>query len=102
MGFSICVVKNSLTEFIFEQGFHSDNGDNVSLYCRQVAASGGELYLSSSWTIYNALATHRKDVMRVLANPWLWQVSRLYDVPFQFVLPVEPIAPRNTHATSGC
>ncbi|KAH6641210.1 hypothetical protein F5144DRAFT_642115 [Chaetomium tenue] len=60
-------------------GFHSDNGDNVSLYCRQVATSGGDLYLSSTWTIYNELATHRKDVVRVLAEPWLSQISRLGD-----------------------
>ncbi|KAK0725620.1 hypothetical protein B0H67DRAFT_551142 [Lasiosphaeris hirsuta] len=40
------------------KGFHSDNGDNVSLYCRQVAVTGGDLYLSSTWAIYNELAAH--------------------------------------------
>ncbi|KAK3339712.1 hypothetical protein B0T25DRAFT_574607 [Lasiosphaeria hispida] len=60
-------------------GFHSDNGDNVSLYCRQVAATGGDLYLSSTWAIYNELAAHHRDVLRVLAAPWLWQMSRLGD-----------------------
>jgi len=65
-------------------GFHSDNGDNVSLYCRQVAASGGELYLSSVWTIYNELAAYHKDELRTLAEPWQWQLSRLGEENLRF------------------
>jgi hypothetical protein len=60
------------------QGFHSDSGDNVSLYCRQRAAVGGELYLASAWQVYNQLATHHLENLRVMAAPWAWQESRRY------------------------
>ncbi|KPM43706.1 hypothetical protein AK830_g2896 [Neonectria ditissima] len=60
-------------------GFHSDNGDNVSLYCWQTADEGGELYLSSAWKVYNELAFKYPAVLHVLAEPWLWQDSRTGD-----------------------
>ncbi|KAM0188243.1 hypothetical protein ACHAPA_007677 [Fusarium lateritium] len=57
-------------------GFHSDNGDNVSLYCWSTAEEGGDLYLSSAWKVYNELALKSPDVLRMFAQPWQWQDSR--------------------------
>ncbi|KAF5555857.1 Clavaminate synthase [Fusarium phyllophilum] len=60
-------------------GFHSDNGDNVSLYCWSTAEQGGDLYLSSSWKVYNDLALKSPEVLRIFAQPWQWQDSRTGD-----------------------
>ncbi|KAF4449050.1 putative TfdA family oxidoreductase [Fusarium austroafricanum] len=60
-------------------GFHSDNGDNVSLYCWSTAEQGGELYLSSAWMVYNELALKSPDVLRIFTQCWQWQDSRTGD-----------------------
>ncbi|RMJ20003.1 hypothetical protein CDV36_000364 [Fusarium kuroshium] len=57
-------------------GFHSDNGDNVSLYCWQTSVEGGELYLCSAWKVYNELASRYPRVLHILADIWLWQDSK--------------------------
>ncbi|KAK3115469.1 hypothetical protein LTR53_005171 [Teratosphaeriaceae sp. CCFEE 6253] len=61
--------------------FHQDQGDTLSLYCRQSSADGGELFLSSSWKIYNELAANHPDVIRTLAEPWEWQTESAYERP---------------------
>ncbi|KAH8593141.1 hypothetical protein B0O99DRAFT_715547, partial [Bisporella sp. PMI_857] len=63
-------------------GFYSDSGDNVSLYCWATTESGGELYLSSAWKIYNELAQNHKDVLHTPVAPWEWQRSRSYVLRF--------------------
>lgn len=65
----------SLTD-ISMKGFHNDQGDIVSLYCRTAAKQGGELCLSSGWTIYNELTAKHPDVVKTLTQPWQWQNRR--------------------------
>lgn len=53
-----------------KQVFHTGVGDVIALHCPSEAAAGGELKLSSSWTVYNELARTRPDLIRTLAEPW--------------------------------
>ncbi|KAJ6184952.1 hypothetical protein N7519_006253 [Penicillium mononematosum] len=50
--------------------YHTDVGDIVSLFVLSEPSSGGESLLASSWTVYNALAETRPDLIRVLAEDW--------------------------------
>ncbi|KOC13077.1 hypothetical protein AFLA70_102g003010 [Aspergillus flavus AF70] len=50
--------------------FHTDVGDIVSLFVLSEPANGGESLLASGWTVYNALAENRPDLVRVLAEDW--------------------------------
>ncbi|KAE8143494.1 hypothetical protein BDV38DRAFT_233812 [Aspergillus pseudotamarii] len=50
--------------------FHTDVGDIVSLFMLSEPANGGESLLASGWTVYNALAETRPDLVRVLAEDW--------------------------------
>lgn len=52
------------------QGFHTDNGDVVSLLALSTAEHGGDSKLASSWHIYNVLAKTRPDLIRTMAEPW--------------------------------
>lgn len=55
------------------QPFHTDLCDVLGLYALNVAAYGGESYLASSATIYNALARSRPDIIEVLAkDDWIF------------------------------
>ncbi|KAI0543751.1 hypothetical protein F4679DRAFT_590183 [Xylaria curta] len=53
-----------------KQVFHTDIGDIIALFALAESASGGESYLSSSWRVYNELASTRPDLIRTLAEPW--------------------------------
>ncbi|EFX00080.1 taurine catabolism dioxygenase family protein [Grosmannia clavigera kw1407] len=51
------------------QMYHSDAGsDVVSLMALSLPESGGESTVASSWQVYNHLAQHRPDILRVLAE----------------------------------
>ncbi|OQE80181.1 hypothetical protein PENNAL_c0047G08800 [Penicillium nalgiovense] len=50
--------------------YHTDVGDIVSLFALSEPSYGGESLLASSWTVYNALAENRPDLIRVLAEDW--------------------------------
>lgn len=53
-----------------KQVFHTDSGDIIALLSLEEAAEGGESKLSSSWRVYNELASTRPDLIRTLAEPW--------------------------------
>lgn len=53
-----------------KQVFHTDIGDIIALFALGEAAEGGQSYLSSSWQVYNELASTRPDLIRTLAAPW--------------------------------
>ncbi|RYP61180.1 hypothetical protein DL769_007819 [Monosporascus sp. CRB-8-3] len=63
-----------------KQVFHTDIGDVIALFALGEAASGGQSYLSSSWRVYNELASTRPDLIRTLAEPWAFDecVSYLF------------------------
>ncbi|KAJ5948583.1 hypothetical protein N7454_001890 [Penicillium verhagenii] len=50
--------------------YHTDVGDIVSLFVLSGPLNGGESLLASAWTVYNALAETRPDLIRVLAEDW--------------------------------
>ena len=50
--------------------YHSDfGGDIVSLLVLGTPANGGESLISSTYSIYNYLAQHRPDIIKVLTSP---------------------------------
>jgi hypothetical protein len=52
------------------QMYHSDfGGDIVSLLVLGTPANGGESLISSTYSIYNYLAQHRPDIIKVLTSP---------------------------------
>ncbi|KAF2194541.1 Clavaminate synthase-like protein [Zopfia rhizophila CBS 207.26] len=53
-----------------KQVFHTDIGDVIALFALGEAASGGQSYLSSSWRVYNELASTRPDLIQTLAEPY--------------------------------
>lgn len=49
--------------------YHSDAGSEVvGLMALTLPDSGGESTVASSWRIYNHLAEHRPDILRILAE----------------------------------
>ena len=52
------------------QGFHTQNGDMVSLLVISTAESGGAGRLASNWHIYNRLAKTRPDLIHTMTEPW--------------------------------
>src|SRR6185437_11013131 len=50
------------------QHFHTDSCDIVSLLCLKTAKSGGLSSIVSSMAMYNAMATRRPDLARLLFN----------------------------------
>ncbi|KAJ5947176.1 hypothetical protein N7466_000191 [Penicillium verhagenii] len=50
--------------------YHTDVGDIVSLFVLSGPLNGGESLLASAWTVYNALAETRPDLICVLAEDW--------------------------------
>lgn len=55
-----------------KQVFHTDSGDIVSLFALSTAAEGGQSKLASSWRVYNELASTRPDLIRTLAEDWVF------------------------------
>ncbi|KAH7072658.1 hypothetical protein BKA63DRAFT_48091 [Paraphoma chrysanthemicola] len=53
-----------------KQVFHTDSGDIIALLCLEEAAQGGQSKVSSSWRVYNELASTRPDLIRTLAEKW--------------------------------
>ena len=51
------------------QNFHTDSCDIVALLCLKTAKSGGLSSLTSSMSIYNAMATRRPDLVSRLFRP---------------------------------
>ena len=51
------------------QNFHTDSCDIVALLCLKTAKSGGLSSLTSSMTVYNAMATRRPDLVWRLFKP---------------------------------
>ena len=52
------------------QNFHTDSCDIVALLCLQTAKSGGLSSLTSSMSVYNAMATRRPDLAARLLQPF--------------------------------
>ena len=59
--------------------FHTDSCDLVGLLCLKPARSGGESAIASSTSIYNAIASRRPDLARVLAEPFV--IDRKGEIP---------------------
>lgn len=55
-----------------KQVFHTDAGDIVSLFALNTAAKGGESKLVRSWRVYNELAKTRPDLIKTLAEDWVF------------------------------
>jgi hypothetical protein len=55
-----------------KQVFHTDAGDIVSLFSLNTAAKGGESKLASSWRVYNELARTRPNLIKTLAEDWVF------------------------------
>lgn len=55
--------------------YHSDaGGDVVSLMAVSLSGTGGASTIASSWQVYNHLALHRPDILRILAErKFSWQ-----------------------------
>lgn len=53
-----------------KQVFHTDAGDIISLFALEEAAEGGTSRISSSWRVYNELASTRPDLIKTLSEPW--------------------------------
>jgi hypothetical protein len=60
--------------------YHSDAGsDIVALMALTLPSSGGESTVASSWQVYNHLAEHRPDILRILANrKFRWKAYVLF------------------------
>lgn len=55
--------------------FHTDStGDVVGLFYREVSKSGGDLFVSPSWAVYNHLLVHYPEVVNVLMENWEWDL----------------------------
>lgn len=64
--------------------FHTDNiGDLLAFQTRSTASRGGNCILSSSYSIYNELASTRPDIIRTLAAP-NWPIA----APFYHERPI--------------
>lgn len=57
-----------------KQVFHTDSGDIVALLCLEEAAEGGQSKVSSSWRVYNELASQRPDLIKTLSEPWVTEM----------------------------
>ncbi|ETS86534.1 hypothetical protein PFICI_00362 [Pestalotiopsis fici W106-1] len=59
------------------QMYHSDaGGDVVSLMAVSLSGTGGASTVASSWQVYNHLAKHRPDILRILAErKFRWQAN---------------------------
>jgi hypothetical protein len=55
-----------------KQVFHTDVGDIVSLFALNTAAKGGQSKLASSWRVYNELSRTRPDLIKTLAENWVF------------------------------
>ncbi|QUC17916.1 uncharacterized protein UV8b_02157 [Ustilaginoidea virens] len=68
------------------QTFHNEEaGDVVSWLTRSTAASGGKCIIASSYTVYNALAATRPDLLRVLArSDWPFALPQFHCRPVLF------------------
>ncbi|KAF2658093.1 Clavaminate synthase-like protein [Lophiostoma macrostomum CBS 122681] len=81
-----------------KQVFHTDAGDIIALLCLETAAKGGESKLSSSWRVYNELASTRPDLVRTLAEDWPAEVfsnpsKRYVNQPLLFHTASTPVTP---------
>ncbi|KAH8203492.1 hypothetical protein TruAng_002363 [Truncatella angustata] len=63
------------------QMYHSDaGGDIVSLMAVSLSSTGGASTLASSWQVYNHLAKHRPDILRILGQrKFRWQANGIPD-----------------------
>ncbi|KAG5982135.1 hypothetical protein E4U55_002262 [Claviceps digitariae] len=66
--------------------FHNEEaGDLVSWLTRNTAVAGGKCIISSSHTVYNALAASRPDLVRALArSDWPFALPRFHCRPILF------------------
>jgi hypothetical protein len=56
------------------QAFHTDLGDILTLYARDVSDTGGETMIVSSSQIYNELAAARPDLLQEFAKKWTFSM----------------------------
>ncbi|KAK3693741.1 hypothetical protein B0T22DRAFT_48912 [Podospora appendiculata] len=66
--------------------FHNEEaGDIVSWLTRSTATAGGKCIIASGYTIYNALAAKRPDIIRTLARgDWPFSLPQYHDRPIIF------------------
>ncbi|KAK2590508.1 hypothetical protein QQS21_011811 [Conoideocrella luteorostrata] len=66
--------------------FHNEEaGDVVGWLTRNTAAAGGKCIIASSYTVYNALAATRPDLVRALArSDWPFALPRFHCRPILF------------------
>ncbi|KAI1769913.1 Clavaminate synthase-like protein [Hypoxylon cercidicola] len=58
--------------------FHTDNCEILALYALDVATTGGQTFVSSSYQLFNELATTRPDVLQTLSDYWVLDTFKDY------------------------
>ncbi len=53
------------------KAFHTDNCEILALYALDVATTGGQTFVSSSYQLFNELATTRPEVLQTLSDYWV-------------------------------
>ncbi|HVC61445.1 MAG TPA: TauD/TfdA family dioxygenase [Acetobacteraceae bacterium] len=95
MGLSSTDPRVRIYQTTERQNFHTDSCDIVALLCLKTAQHGGLSSLTSSMTIYNAMAARRPDLLRRLFIPFA--TDRRGEVP-EGKLPWFDIPVFNDHA----
>jgi Taurine catabolism dioxygenase TauD, TfdA family len=54
----------------------------LAFHIKDDAASGGNQYFASLWTVYNKLMGDNPDVLATLAEDWEWPGRRVGFTPF--------------------
>ncbi|KAI1106395.1 Clavaminate synthase-like protein [Jackrogersella minutella] len=58
--------------------FHTDNCEILSLYALDVATTGGQTFVSSSYQLFNELAQTRPEVLQTLSDYWVLDTFKDY------------------------
>ncbi|KAI0384709.1 Clavaminate synthase-like protein [Hypomontagnella monticulosa] len=58
--------------------FHTDNCEILALYALDVATTGGETFVSSSYQLFNELAETRPEVLQTLSDYWVLDTFKDY------------------------
>ncbi|KAI1214382.1 Clavaminate synthase-like protein [Annulohypoxylon truncatum] len=58
--------------------FHTDNCEILALYALDVATTGGQTFVSSSYQLFNELAQSRPEVLQTLSDYWVLDTFKDY------------------------
>ncbi|KAI0834245.1 Clavaminate synthase-like protein [Hypoxylon sp. FL0890] len=58
--------------------FHTDNCEILALYALEVATTGGQTFVSSSYQLFNELAQTRPEVLQTLSDYWVLDTFKDY------------------------